>query len=183
MTKKEPFTVEQHYNALIRRRIKFVTEKGAMARLFKAGTNFGLQQELLHQLNVELISKVKTREEYDILLIRTVELGCWGKYSRHGIEIDRWGYFAKLINIIIYEIVSNRELFAEEDWNRIRPFLHIPIDGYINYHLCKIDPTFPFIVTLKGMTKEQYLDFQERTRKLGDRYGLPPIWFEAAWSQ
>jgi hypothetical protein len=28
------FTAEQHRDALIRRRIKFVVEKGAMARLF-----------------------------------------------------------------------------------------------------------------------------------------------------
>lgn len=183
MTKIRPFTVEQHKKALIRRRIKLVAEKGAMARLFKGGTNFGLQQELFHRINIDFFSKTKTREEYDEWLIKTVELNCWQKYSRNGIKIDRWAYFAKLINIVIYEIVSNRELFAEADWQRIRSFLHIPIDWNVNYHLRQIEPNFPLIITLKGMSKQQYLNFQERTRKLAEKFGLPPIWFEAAWSQ
>lgn len=63
MTKKRPFTIEQHREALFRRRIKLVVEKGAMARLFKGGTNFGLQQELFRRLNIDFISKVKTRED------------------------------------------------------------------------------------------------------------------------
>ena len=182
MIKKYPLSVEQHREALIRRRLKFVVEKGAMARLFKQGTNSELQQELYHRLDISLISKISTREEYDAWLIKTIELDCCAKYSRIGIENDRWGYFAKLINIVIYEIVSNRELFAEEDWMRIRPFLHIPIDGNVNYHLYRIDPSFPIFVTLKYMSKQEYIDFQKQVRKLGEKYDLPPIWFEAAWS-
>ena len=49
----KPFTPEQHRNALIRRRIKFVVEKGAMARLFKSGTNSELQEELFRNLKLE----------------------------------------------------------------------------------------------------------------------------------
>jgi len=182
MTKIKPFTVEQHKKALIRRRIKFVVEKGAMARLFKKDTHFLLKKELFHRLDIDFISTIKSREDYDKWLIKTVELDCWDKCSRYGIKTDRWGYFAKLINIVIYEIVSNRELFTEADWKRIRPFLHIPIDGKVNYHLCLIEPDFPLIIILKELNKKQYLNFQERVRTIAENYGVPPIWFEAAWS-
>jgi hypothetical protein len=177
-----PFSADQHRDALIRRRIKFVVEKGAMARLFRAGTHSELQEELFRCLRPSDLAKIGTRPEYDEWLTRTVELTCWEKFSRNGIADDRWGYFAKLINIVVYEIVANRELFAEEDWLRIRPFLHIPIDWNVTYHLNQVDPSFPVVAILKGMTKEDYWDVQTSVRHLADKHSLPPIWFEAAWS-
>lgn len=182
MTKMKPFTLEQHRDALIRRRIKFVVEKGAMARLFRSGTNSVLQQELFRCVKPSELSQIQTRDEYDAWLGRIVELDCWKNYSRNGIEDDRWAYFAKLINIVVYEIVSNRELFPESNWQRLRPFLHVPIDKNVTYYLRQIDPAFPIMAALKGMSKKQYWRIQEAIRKLADNHGLPPIWFEAAWS-
>lgn len=178
----KPFSTEKHHDALIRRRIKFVAEKGAMARLFRMGTNAALQEELFRRLKLSELSRIQTRKEYDDWHTRTVELDCWQNYSRNGLHVDRWAYFAKLINIVVYEIVSNHELFTETDWKRIRPFLHIPIDSTVMNDLTRIDPTFPSIFTLKGMTKEEYWHVQEAVRKLAENYGVPPIWFEAAWS-
>jgi len=176
------FSDENHYDALVRRRIKFVVEKGAMARLFRKGTSSALQEELFRHLRPSKLAQIQTRMEYDDWLIRTVEMDCWQDYSQNGLNIDRWAYFAKLINIVVYEIVSNRELFAEADWERIRPFLHIPIGSTVMSHLAQIDPTFPRISVLKGMTKEKYWHVQEEIRKLADIRKVPPIWFEAAWS-
>jgi len=83
------FTQEQHREALIRRRIKFVAEKGAMARLFKAGTNAALQEELARRLRPEDLSRLQTRDEYDSWLFATVESSCWEPYSRNGLDEDR----------------------------------------------------------------------------------------------
>ena len=107
---------------------------------------------------------------------------CWQAYSRNGLDDDRWGYFAKLVNIIVYEITANRELLAENDWRRLQPFLHVPIDSTVTYQLLKLDPVFPVVWTLRGMTKGQYLAVQDAVRVLALRHGIPPIWFEAAWS-
>lgn len=178
----QPFSAEKHREALVRRRIKFVVEKGAMARLFQGGTHGALQEELFRRIIPTKLASLHTREHYDRWLIDTVELPCWGQYSRNGLQNDRWAYFAKLINIVVYEIVSNRELFDEADWQRLRPNLHIPIDATVTYHLSQVDPGFPSVWVLKGMTKDQYLRIQEAVRRLAERYGVPPIWFEAAWS-
>ncbi len=129
------------------------------------------------------MAKIRTRDEYDGWLERTVELDCWADYTKDPIEEVRWGHFAKLINIIVYEIVANRELFAEADWERLRRFLHVPIDGSTNYYLTQLDDTFPAVWVLTGMTKSQYSRFQEAARRLADKHGVPPIWFEAAWSR
>jgi hypothetical protein len=176
------FTPEEHQQALIRRRIKFVVEKGAMARLFKGGTHGALQDELLHRIKPGDLSRIRTRDEYDEWLLKTVESPGWEPYSRNGLDDDRWAYFAKLVNIVVYEILANRELFSEADWERLRPFLHIPIDASVTYHLSKVDPDFPGVWVLKGMTKDQYVRVQDAVRGLADRHGVPPIWFEAAWS-
>ncbi len=180
----KPFSAEEHRDALVRRRIKFVVEKGAMASLFRAGTSSELQEELFHRLKSAELAGVQTRQNYDDWLTQTVELDCWQKYSRNGLEVDRWAYFAKLISIVVYEIVSNRELFTQADWLRIQPFLHLPIVDWrtVTHHLSQIEPTFPMTSLLKGMTKEEYWHVQEAVRKLAESHNVPPIWFEAAWS-
>jgi hypothetical protein len=176
------FEQKRHREALVRRRIKFVVEKGAMARLFKGGTHTALRDELFRHVAPASLSALRTRDEYDAWLVETVELDCWQAYSRNGLDDDRWGYFAKLVNIVVYEIAANRELLAEEDWTRLRPFLHVPIDSTVTYQLSKLDPAFPAVWTLKRMTKTQYLTVQDAVRALASRHGVPPIWFEAAWS-
>ncbi len=176
------FTAEEHRDALIRRRIKFVVEKGAMARLFKAGTHAALQDEVFRRIVPSELARIQTRDDYDKWLLTTVESPCWKLHSRNGLEEDRWAYFAKLVNIVVYEILANRELFSEANWHRLRPFLHIPIDATITFHLSKVDPDFPGTKLLKGMTKEEYLRVQAAVRNLADRHQVPPIWFEAAWS-
>ncbi len=85
----EVFSPEQHREALIRRRIKFVVEKGAMARLFKGGTHAALQEELARRIRPEEISRIQTREEYDSWLFATAESACWEPYSRNGLDEDR----------------------------------------------------------------------------------------------
>ncbi len=125
---------------------------------------------------------LQTRDQYDKWLLDTVESSSWKCYSRNGIAQDRWAYIAKLVNIVVYAVLANRELFLESDWQRLRPFLHISIDATITRHLSLIVPNFPGVHTLKGMTKAQYMRIQTAVRELGDQYGVPPIWFEAAWS-
>ena len=178
----EIFTIEEHRDALIRRRIKFVVEKGAMARLFQAGTHTALQEEVFRRIVPTRLARIQTRDEYDEWLLKTVGSSCWKPYSRNGLREDRWAYFAKLINIVVYEVLANREIFSEADWQRLRPFLHVPIDANVMYHLSQVEPDFPGVWVLKGMTKEQYLRVQEAVRELAGRHGVPPIWFEAAWS-
>jgi hypothetical protein len=176
------FTSSQHRHALLRRRIKFVVEKGAMARLFRAGKNRALQEELFKCLQPAELALIRTQEQYDLWLIRTIESDRWKEFSRNGIGLDRWSYFAKLLNIVIYEVISNRELFSDSNWKRLRPFLHIPLDATVTEYLSSLDPNFPKIRKLKGMTKKAYLEFQVASRRLGTKYQVPPIWFEAAWS-
>ncbi|MCK4428237.1 MAG: hypothetical protein KAW16_07135 [candidate division Zixibacteria bacterium] len=176
------FTPEQHREALLRRRIKFVVEKGAMARLFPAGTHKALQNKLFQHIQPDAIAKHQTLGEYDSWLLGKVKLPCWNRYSRNGIKFDRWSYFGKLINIVVYEIVSNRELFLEKDWKRIKWFLHLPIDAKVIAELKKLDPNFPKIQILKGMTEDQYLNIQTAARSNAENLKKPSIWFEAAWS-
>lgn len=177
-----PLTRDEYLKSLKRRRIKFVVEKGSMAKLFKAGTGSDLQIEIYKKIALKELFSIRSIEEYDQWLINVIEDNCWSVYSRNGLDIDRWAYFAKLINIIIYEIVLNRELADDKTAKTLYPFLHLPIDSSVTYSLEKIDPKFPGIWFLKGMSKESYMEFQHAARKLGRKYNIPPIWFEAAYS-
>lgn len=88
----EVFTREQHREALIRRRIKLVVEKGAMARLFKKGTHPALQEELARCIRPEELARIQTSDEYDSWLLSTVQSSCWKPFSRNGLQKDRWAY-------------------------------------------------------------------------------------------
>lgn len=153
-----------------------------MARFFLRGTSPDLQQELFKALGPSFLAGIRTRDEWDHWLVELIESERWEPYSRNGLQADRWAYFAKVINIVTYEIVANRELFSQQDWERIQPFLHLPIDTNVSLHLETLDPTFPGIFYLKGMTKTAYWAFQAGARQLAAKLGVPPIWFEAAWS-
>lgn len=95
----------------------------------------------------------------------------------------RWALFAKLINILVYEILTNRELCPEkDDWQRRCHWIHVPMDSIVVEYLHDHDRTFPTVSKFKGMTKQKYKDLQDATRKVAKKDRVDPIWFEAAWS-
>lgn len=165
-----------------KRRIKFVVEKGATARLFRRGRHSQLQAELFRRLRPSDIANLDSQEEFDRWLDGLIRNDCWEPYSRSGLAEDRWAYFAKLINILIYEIAVNRELFCEEDWRRVQRWLHPPLDRTVLQGLQGLDPSFPVPATLRGMTPDDYRNAQQAARKLAEHYRAPPIWFEDAHS-
>jgi hypothetical protein len=99
-------TAQEHRHLLVRRRIKFVVEKGSMARLFKAGCHGNLQAELARRISLRRISHIMNQKQYDEWMLTRLRLSCWNDFARSDGEAVRWGYFAKLVNIVIYELVS-----------------------------------------------------------------------------
>ncbi len=85
----KPFTPEQHRDALIRRRLKFVVEKGAVARLFKGGTHSALPEELCNRISLAELARSQFQDQDNEWLMRTVALECWSEYARNGIASDR----------------------------------------------------------------------------------------------
>ncbi len=72
MTAHPELSELRHKDALLRRRIKFVVEKGSMARLFRKGTSKPLKQCLFKHLQPHMFASFTTREEYDAWLARIV---------------------------------------------------------------------------------------------------------------
>jgi hypothetical protein len=153
-----------------------------MARLFRKGGHAALREKLAHHLKPRRLARIRTRRQYDGWLNRVVGLPCWRPHSHNGLAEDRWAYFAKLINIVVYEIVTNRELFTERDWKRLRPFLHVPVDAVVLEHLLGLNPEFPAPRQLKGMTSDDYWRVQDAARQLAHKHRVPAIWFESAWT-
>jgi hypothetical protein len=182
MSPESDQALESHLTALLRRRIKFVVEKGAMARLFKWGTNQALQSMLSDALQPEVIASPRSRNEYDDWLNGLVTSSRWEPFSRNGLSQDRWAYFAKLINIIIYEITSNRELFSEHNWERLRPWLHVPLDSYVLANATSKGVPLAIRKKLIGMTNLEYMNIQTALRDYAAMKGMVPIWFEDAWT-
>jgi hypothetical protein len=176
--------VRKHKDALLRRRIKFVVEKGAMARLFREGTHEQLQKRLFKLLNPKTLASFSTRKAYNDWLNGIVKSGGWRAYvgKDRTLKSVRWAYVAKLLNILIYEIVSNRELFSETSWRKIQRYLHVPIDSNVLGYISQFDPDCLKIKPLYLMTAANYRSIQNTAREVARALGVPPIWFEAAYS-
>jgi hypothetical protein len=179
----QPLSKQEHRDALVRRRIRFILKYPAIARLFKKGSQDELETRLLEKLNPARLAKLRSRTDYERWLERTVEDPCWHACSRWSCDAVRWAHVAKVVNIIVYELLANRELTEEADWHRLRPWLHVPIDLIVGRHLHEMDAKLKLRRVLKGMSKEEYRYLQTAIRRIADQYQLPPIWFEAVWSE
>ena len=136
------FEHNRHREALVRRRIKFVVETGAMARLFKGGTHAALQDELFRRVAPAILSALRTRDEMTRGSSRRWN-SIAGRPTRGTGSMMIAGVIRKACEHRRLEaIAANRELLAEEDWRRLRPFLHVPIDSTVTYQLSTLDPAF-----------------------------------------
>jgi hypothetical protein len=154
----------------------------AIARLFRKGVHDTLEHLLLGKVQPEMLARLQTRADYEKWVEDTVEDPCWAVVSRWPCESIRWAHIAKVLNILAYEVLANRELTAEADWQRLQSWLHVPVDRLVMRHLKGIDTRFNMRSVLKGMTKVEYQQIQAAIQKLALEQGVPPIWFEAAWT-
>lgn len=152
-------------------------------RYFKAEVKKALIDEIFDQLRTVPWRALKTLEAYDNWLLNLVKKDCWPQLSKNNIERDRWGMLAKLLNIVIYEALWCRELASEEDWRRIHPWLHVPLDDHVINYLHQLDASsFPQFWNLTGVSEDYYMHVQTAARALATNLHRPAIWFEDAWS-
>jgi hypothetical protein len=176
-------TEKERQAALLRRRVEFVIKYPALVRLIPKGQHARLATALCARLQPAVLAGLQSQTDYDAWLTRVVEEPCWGGCTRGRVEDSRWSLIAKLINIIVYEIVVNRELITEEKAAmRLWPWLHLPLDRIVLRHLQGLCGDFPKRAVFKRMTKAEYQAMQRAARALAQEAGNPPIWYEAAWS-
>jgi len=60
-----------------------------MARIFKAGTNAGLQEELIRRVSIDDLATIQSQQKYDQWLTAIVRNDCWAAYSRNGLRLRR----------------------------------------------------------------------------------------------
>lgn len=175
------FGEAEHLEAVVKRRIKFVVEKGAMARLFKKGLNPELQQVLRSKIDVAALKAFALQEDFDAWHREIVMYEGWAEFTEWPIEQVRWGHFAKLVNIVLYELVANNEIMTYEEAGRLRGLLHLPIDKRVLDFVKSLRRGVRLPKRLLGMTESDYRAIQQAIRKEATRLGIPAIWFEDAW--
>jgi len=114
-------TEKEHREALIRRRIRTVVEYPAIGRLFRKHMNVRVERELFRLVQPSLLAGFLMQADYENWLKQTVEDRCWEGCARWPVKEIRWAHIAKILNIVVYEILANRELTTEADWQRFRP--------------------------------------------------------------
>ena len=160
-----------------------VVEHGAIARLFERGTHPRLQRLLVQRVTPRQLSRLRSRDAYDRWLDALVCSKCWSSCSRNGLKADRWAYIAKAVNILIYEIASNRKLLDDKSWRRLRPWLHVPLDSRVFDGFREgCDTHFEPPKRLKGMSRRQYLEIQRRMRSWAAQQAVAPIVIEDYWA-
>lgn len=171
-----------HREALLKRRIRFVVLYPAINRQLKGDRN-DLIEDLSEKIRPETIEGLNTQDEYDCWFEGVVEEAKWSQYRGDCPEENhRWGQLAKLINIVIYEILHTRGLIEDSIWQKVLSWLHLPLDSIVVDELFRFDQTFKECPPLNAMTKQKYCDMQDRARKVAVGLQRVPISFEDSWS-
>lgn len=176
------FSKEDHLEAVVKRRIKFVVEKGAMARLFKKHSHQALKRAVRQRIDLQHLKSMKLAKDFDQWHRGIVIDECWVNYTTRSIEQVRWGHFAKLVNIILYELVANNEIMTYEEAEQLRGLLHLPIDQKVLDVVRSLCPGISLPQKLLGMSETDYLTIQRTIREEARKLRIPAIWFEDAYA-
>lgn len=105
-----------------------------------------------------------------------------------------WSYFTKMVNIIIYELVTHNELVETPQFNKIKCTIHVPIDRKVISELKERTASIKsskmemndFLTSYKrldSINSEKLYDLvQASIREVQDIRGEPPIYIEDAYS-
>jgi hypothetical protein len=76
-----------------------------MARLFAKGTNSDLQEEVFQAVTPALLYSLRSQNAYDEWLQNNILSNRWRPFvmQNQKLKFVRWGYFAKLLNIVVYD--------------------------------------------------------------------------------
>jgi len=177
------YNEQDHREALLLRRLKFLLSYPS-ALIQSLPNKKAFREVILEKLRHPPWEMMKKSKDYDDWLCSLVKADCWQPFAARTLERERWGVFANILNIALYEILWCRELTTEEEWRRIHPWLHLPLDDHVMEHLHQLDPAmfpsgswFP-----SNVTEERYMKVQRAARVLASRLKQPAIWFEDAWS-
>lgn len=120
--------------------------------------------------------------DFDAWHREIVNSQCWAAFTVREIEQVRWGHFAKLVNIIIYELVANNEVMTYEEAERLRRLIHLPIDQKVLGLVRRLRPGIRLPRKLLDMSESEYAAIQRAIRDEARRLGVPAIWFEDAYA-
>jgi len=107
-----------------------------------------------------------------------------------------WAYFTKMVNIIIYDLITHNELVETSKFHKIKWFIHAPIDNKIISELRRRIPSLEDLRKMNEIKKmlkfckrldsidseESYDQIQRAIRIVQDMRDEPPIYIEDAYS-
>lgn len=115
-----------------------------------------------------------------------------------------WAYFTKMVNILVYDLVTHNELVKASEFRKIRWFIHVPVDSKIiralknRIHSIKNGKGKSSAITRKMNDIENFLksykqlssikdeklydQVQDSIRTVQNILGKPPIYIEDAYS-
>ena len=177
------YNEQDHREALRLRRLKFLLSYPTPP-IQSLLNKKAFREVILEKLRNPPWGAMKKSKDYDDWLCSLVKADCWRPFATRNLESERWGVFANILNIVLYEILWCRELTTEEEWRRIHPWLHLPLDDHVLHYLYQLDPAmFPNRLWLPtNVTEERYMKVQRAARELASRLNRPAIWFADAWS-
>ncbi len=159
--------------------------------------NHKLQEACEARIKVARLKQIASVNDFDASLQEfddwhrgIIQDNCWRHFTVRNIEQVRWGHFAKLVNIIIYEFVANNEIMTDEEARRLRSLIHLPIDKKVLDAVRTLVPDAELPRTLLDMNEKEYTHIQWTIRDAARRaedaaskvVGVPAIWFEDAYS-
>jgi len=177
---------KQHKKALCRTAAEVVLGSSVI-RVFNQGTKVALLP-ILKEIDFDHLIEIKNPEEFKKWfeeeldkIAREVK-----KKNENNDRIQpgyKWGHTAKILNLMIREIVLNSRYFNDVEVKRIKYYLYAPIDSKIITFLKNSDVKLDFQYIKQIDTSEKFYSVQEELGKAADKIKVPRVFIDDIWSE
>jgi hypothetical protein len=94
----------------------------------------------------------------------------------------KWGHGAKVLSLLVRNLVLCSRYFDDETTRRLEPWLYCPIDGIVMQSLraAGIDPG---VTRINQIGEADFWRIQDMLLAAASRAGVPVVWFDDVWSE
>lgn len=180
--------IHENHRQNICRRAARVTLGASVMRVFAEKT----KGDLLHafeEMRIEELSAIQGEPEFTTWFEQQLDKVADAILVKNPITTEwsavhpgyKWGHATKILCLYLREVVECSRYFTQEQVDRIRGWLFVPIDGLVIKQLKKDGSKLPFKQIKDIESRKMFMDVQEELGKAARNAGVPRIWYDDAW--
>lgn len=173
-----------HRRALIERAAR-ANLGASVARVYARGTKVHLQRALA-AIPVDALRRVRGEASFRAWFNRQLGrvakvIGQTNASNRRIQPGAKWGHGAKVLCLVLRDIVSHSHYFTGSEVARLEPLLYAPLDGVVLRRLRELGYDLPFERLREIDSAAKFHGVQRDLGAAAREAGVPRVWFDDNW--